>query len=289
MVIKISRDDFAQQVILIDHQIRINERDLKLAKARRLRSNYSIVFGPLLAIALYGMWWLPDISHTLIKAIYIPALPISIAFCVASYYLKTHPGGPVDKKVSLRSRLLANSGRRRLDEIELELDQLRDTRKSLYTIADVPIETRRSAYKEDARMDVNHYREESNKYRRVNNVLQGVLIVGSLGAAAASGASGDIPSLRWVILAITFGIGVASGFMGYFKYKERSFYLQQTADAIEYEIEAVEIGVGRYKHIQDHRESLEEFAAEVHRLRSEQKKREQNLEQPPDLSNANSQ
>lgn len=32
--------------------------------------------------------------------------------------------------------------------------------------------------------------------------------------------------------------------MGYFKYKERSFYLQQTADAIESEWEAVEAGIG---------------------------------------------
>ena len=34
---------------------------------------------------------------------------------------------------------------------------------------------------------------------------------------------------------MTFAVGIASGFMGYFKYKERSFYLQQTADAIESE------------------------------------------------------
>jgi hypothetical protein len=75
--------------------------------------------------------------------------------------------------------------------------------------------------------------------------------------------------------------------MGYFKYKERSFYLQQTADAIESEWEAVEIGVGRYKRIENEDEALAEFVEEVHRLKSEQKKRQQNLEQPPEARNPN--
>jgi len=51
-------------------------------------------------------------------------------------------------------------------------------------------------------------------------------------------------------------VGVSSVFMGYFKYKERSFYLQQTADAIETEWEAVDVGVGRYKDIDDEEKSL---------------------------------
>ena len=75
--------------------------------------------------------------------------------------------------------------------------------------------------------------------------------------------------------------------MGYFKYKERSFYLQQTADAIESEWEAVEVGVGRYKRIASEEEQLAEFVEEVHRLKSEQKKRQQNLEQPPESRNPN--
>lgn len=86
---------------------------------------------------------------------------------------------------------------------------------------------------------------------------------------------------------VTFAVGIASGFMGYFKYKERSFYLQQTADSIEQEWEAVEIGVGRYKKIEDEDEALAEFVEEVHRLKSEQMKRQQNLEQPPDSRNPN--
>jgi hypothetical protein len=70
---------------------------------------------------------------------------------------------------------------------------------------------------------------------------------------------------------------------GYFKYKERSFYLQQTSDAIESEWEALEAGVGRYKD-SDGPDSEEKmlalFSDKIHRLKSEQKKRQQSLDQP---------
>jgi hypothetical protein len=81
----------------------------------------------------------------------------------------------------------------------------------------------------------------------------------------------EIPDVRWATVAITFTVGIASGFMGYFKYKERSFYLQQTADTIESEWEAVEVGVGRYAREEDENVRLALFVEEVHRLKSEQR------------------
>jgi hypothetical protein len=108
---------------------------------------------------------------------------------------------------------------------------------------------------------------------------QGVLIIGSLAATGASAVTGEIPDVRWATLGITFVVGISSGFMGYFKFKEKSFYLQQTADAIEMEWEAVEVGIGQYKDKTDP-ERLEKLAEEGHRLKSEQKKRQQSLEQP---------
>ena len=108
-----------------------------------------------------------------------------------------------------------------------------------------------------------------------------------LAATGAAGIAAQLAPVRWAILGVTFAVGISSGFMGYFKYKERSFYLQQTADAIEAEWEAVEIGVGRYKNIPKEEDRLAEFVEEVHRLKSEQKKRQQNLEQPPESRGAN--
>jgi hypothetical protein len=41
---------------------------------------------------------------------------------------------------------------------------------------------------------------------------------------------------------------------------------------------------GRYKRFTNDEEALAEFVEEVHRLKTGQKKRQQNLEQPPDAS-----
>jgi hypothetical protein len=203
-----------------------------------------------------------------------------IAFCVAAFILKRFPGGPKAANGKIGHR--ESEGL-----LELQLARQRDTRKLVVASDDIPAKVRRVAYKEDAYADIDQLRIESKAYRSVNNFLQGFLIIGSLAATGASGVSAELPTIRWVTLGVTFAVGISSGFMGYFKYKERSFYLQQTADAIEHEWEAVEIGVGRYKHIVGEEARLAEFVEEVHRLKSEQKKRQQNLEQPPEARSPN--
>lgn len=207
---------------------------------------------------------------------------IAILFGIAALHLKRHPGGPV-----LSSSPTGSSERQSEGELELQLARLRDERKLLVAAVDGDLKVRRVAYKEDAFADIDRLRHDSNRYRMVNNIFQGFLIIGSLAATGLAGISAEMTWDRWAILAITFSVGTSSGFMGYFKYKERSFYLQQTADAIEAEWEAVEVGVGRYKNIESEEEQLAEFVEEVHRLKSEQRKRQQNLEQPPDARDGN--
>jgi hypothetical protein len=228
-----------------------------------------------LGLLLYALWWLPGISKNILWAVYIPAIPTAFAFCCASYYLNRRPGAPV----------AGQSGRTYIREgdLELQLARQRDTRKKVLAQENVPIRDRRMIYRADAYADIEQFRQESRGSRRASNILQGIVIIGSLAATGASGTATVLYNIRWVVLGITFLVGIASGFTGYFKYKERSFYLQQTADAIENEWYAFDIGVGRYKRFKDNEEeALAEFVDEVHRLKSEQKKREQNLEQPPE-------
>jgi Protein of unknown function (DUF4231) len=266
------------QLLTLDHEIRQTELRLRVAQNRRRRARLSLIFGPVLGVLLYALWWLPGISRTILVAVYIPAIPTAFAFCVASYYLNRHPGTPV----------VGENGRTYLSEgaLELQLARQRDTRKQVLAQENVPIKVRRMVYRADAYVDIEQFRQESRGYRRASNILQGIVIIGSLAATGASGTATVLSNVRWVVLGITFLVGIASGFTGYFKYKERSFYLQQTADAIENEWYAFDIGVGRYKRFKDNEEeALAEFVDEVHRLKSEQKKREQNLEQPPEAKN----
>jgi hypothetical protein len=231
-----------------------------------------------LLVLLYALLWIPGISKTILLAIYIPSVPVALSFCIASFLLKRYPGGPRGER---------GQPRQSEGELELQLARQRDTRKLVLAQEDVPIKVRRIAYKGDAFTDIDRFRSESRGYRTISNFLQGIVIIGSLAATGASGTATVLPNIRWVVLGITFVVGIASGFMGYFKYKERSFYLQQTADAIENEWYAFDIGVGRYKRFDSEEEALAEFVDEIHNLKAEQKKREQNLEQPPETRNSN--
>ncbi|HEY1917548.1 MAG TPA: DUF4231 domain-containing protein [Streptosporangiaceae bacterium] len=211
------------------------------------------------------------------EAIYIPGGLLAVSAAIASAKLKLTPGGPLGPVGEGGKRSRAKES-----DLELQLARLRDERKVIAGDAGMNMKVRRIAYRDDAYDEINALRGEGARYRRVNNALQGILIVGSLAATGASAIIGEISWVRWVTLGITFVVGISSGFMGYFKYKERSFYLQQTADAIESEWEAVDVGVGRYKDIDDEDKSLALFVDEVHRLKTEQKKRQQSLEQPPE-------
>lgn len=277
MVVEASQQE---QVLLLNHRIRQTEHALKVARRRRQWSNWSLVFGPILLLVIYAVFWIPSWSDDLKRIVLIPAALLAVSFAGAAFYLKSYPGGPAEKSAA------GNVHRPSEGDLELEIARLRDERKLVVARVDGDLKVRRVAYKEDAYSDIDKLRLESNRYRRVNNTFQGFLIIGSLGATGIAGISDRMTWDRWTILGVTFLVGVASGFMGYFKYKERSFYLQQTADAIEAEWEAVEVGVGRYKRIASESEQLAEFVEEVHRLKSEQKKRQQNLEQPPESRNS---
>src|SRR5215475_7794385 len=147
-------NNISEQLLTLDHTIRQTDNALKVARRRKKLSNLWLIFGPVLAVALYAMAWIPWISRTALLAIYIPAIPVAIGFGVASVWLKTHPGGPKD-----------GGGRRpREDQLELELARQRDTRKLLLARADVPLRVRRLAYREDAHADIDKFRSESRGY-----------------------------------------------------------------------------------------------------------------------------
>lgn len=84
----------------------------------------------------------------------------------------------------------------------------------------------------------------------------------------------------WVAPVLSFVVSLCTAIMGFFKFRERSFHLQQTADAIEQEKTALELGIRHYKPLRDESDgAFAEFAERVEHLREEQSKRQQQLEQ----------
>jgi hypothetical protein len=80
-------------------------------------------------------------------------------------------------------------------------------------------------------------------------------------------------------MAVSLLVAGAAGIAGFFKFRERAMNQRQTADAIEHQYNAADLGIKRYKGM-DPEQALAELAEAVELLREEQRKREQQLEQP---------
>jgi hypothetical protein len=139
-------------------------------------------------------------------------------------------------------------------------------------------------YREDVRGVIDDYRLGANHYRRIHNIFQSIVIAGSIVTTSVTSAAGQVPAFRWAAPAISLVVGVSAGMTGYFKFKERSLNLQQTADQIEHQCNCVDLRISSYRKFVDKpREAFVEFAEVVEHLKDEQRKREQQLEQPPEI------
>ncbi|WP_310729189.1 DUF4231 domain-containing protein [Streptomyces sp. N2A] len=155
------------------------------------------------------------------------------------------------------------------------------------------LEDRRHLYREEVTTAIEQYQADSRKYRRIHNSLQSLIMIGS--ASTTTIAALDTgKELTWqsiTLTAISFAITVAAMFTGYYKFRERSYFLQQTADAIEEETNAVTLGIGPYSEFGPAREdeALKLFTQRVEEHRNEQRRRQQQLDQPADQAAPSSQ
>jgi hypothetical protein len=155
------------------------------------------------------------------------------------------------------------------------------------------VDDRRKLYREEVTAAIEQYQTDSRKYRRIHNGLQTLIMIGS--ASTTTIAALDTgKELTWQsvsLTAISFTITVAAMFTGYYKFRERSYFLQQTADAIEEEVNAVRLGIGPYKEYGPGQEdeALKKFTQRVEDHRNEQRRRQQQLDQPADQATPSSQ
>lgn len=194
---------------------------------------------------------------------YSGAATLLVAFLIATYVQYKHVR---DTSLSIKKLQLIRR-KALLDQEETSDDP---ERKPLLS---------QKRYREDVPDLIAQYRKEANRNRAINNRFQSVVIVGSVITAAITTASVSYREVRWVAVVVSGAVGLAAGFTGYFKFHERSFSAQQAADAIEREYEAVELRVGKYAH-KPEPEAYAIFADTVERLRDEQSKRQQQLDQP---------
>ncbi|WP_222623215.1 DUF4231 domain-containing protein [Streptomyces sp. ISID311] len=138
---------------------------------------------------------------------------------------------------------------------------------------------RQYSYRDATPREVDRLRAESTTYRRWHNWLQWTLILCSAAIPAVTALYDPPQPGKGILIGLGAAVSVITSVMGYFKFKERGFNLQQTADAIEQHATALDLAIAPYNH-PDEEQNLELFAENVEALRIEQRKREQQLDQP---------
>ncbi|MFJ4007755.1 DUF4231 domain-containing protein [Streptomyces sp. NPDC090023] len=177
-------------------------------------------------------------------------------------------------------------GQLSLANLEDMLATNREALRFLSALIHPTLKERRSLYREDVAGVIEQHRTDSRRYRLIHNALQNLIMIGAASTTTIA-ALDTRNAFTWqniTIVAVGFIVTLAAAFTGYYKYRERSYFLLQTADAIEEEANAFTLGVGPYKDFdaaQD-QEALKLFTQRVEEHRNEQRRRQQQLDQPAD-------
>ncbi|MFF3788353.1 DUF4231 domain-containing protein [Streptomyces sp. NPDC001933] len=138
---------------------------------------------------------------------------------------------------------------------------------------------RQASYKERLPGEMARLRRESRHYRRVHLLMQWLLFVSSAAISAVTAWYDPPQPAKGVLIGLGFTVTLITAAAGYFKPRERAFNLQQTADSIEQNATAFELGIAPYNATEE-AHNLELFATTVEALRADQRMREQQLDQP---------
>ncbi|MFH8626550.1 DUF4231 domain-containing protein [Streptomyces vietnamensis] len=269
----------------LQKQIREAEEDLAWKKRREIRFGIALVL-TLLSIPALVTWSsfhagnrsLLASGNAVLVVILVASVLMVIGTLVAHFFRRTetvaqveHPGPSrySKSKTELREELLNN----------------REALRRLSALSPTSLRERRGLYREDLADVVAQYQRDGRRYRRVHNALQSLVMVGS--TAMTTLAALEAKEWNWQtisVISLGFCVTLASAFTGYYKYRERSYFLRQTADAIEEEMNALSLGVGEYAQFgqEDADQALALFTSRVEVLRNEQRRREQQLDQPAD-------
>lgn len=151
------------------------------------------------------------------------------------------------------------------------------------------IQEQSELYKDTLRQVIQEYQRKANYNRWTYFIIQMVIIGCSLLVGGlTSGLNNFISIFGNHLLApvLSFTVSFLTAIITLFRPRERGFNLQQTADAIQYEIDCATRRIYGYKGLSTDGIYVK-LSEEVERLRNEQRKRQQQLEQASDARQAN--
>lgn len=139
-------------------------------------------------------------------------------------------------------------------------------------------------YREASLDLIAQYRKSAGRNRRIHNLFQLVIISGSIVTSTLTAMNqGSNKALGIGTSTLSALVGISAGVTGYFKFRERGYNLQSSADEIEKHYNASQFMLDDYaaqngRHLPE-ADRLRLFARHVERLKEEQRKRELQLEQ----------
>lgn len=181
-------------------------------------------------------------------------------------------------------------GRRKIVDLNVDLRNLLQRRQNAAAALPLDSEEALRIYREASMDDVQQYRRKATRNRHVHNFFQVVIIVGSIVVSTLSAMANDLTPLTIIATVMSATVGASAGLTGYFKFRERGFNLQSTADEIERHYTAVQFMFGDYENVvgatpqEAEKARLRKFAEFVEKIKDEQRKRELQLEQSPESS-----
>ncbi len=128
---------------------------------------------------------------------------------------------------------------------------------------------------------IRNYQRKANRNRWLYFAFQMIIIACSLFVGGLTSGLTNLISIfgnHWIAPAFSFAVSFLTAIVTLFRPRERAYNLQQTADAIQYEIDCANRRIYGYKLMTD-REAYTKLAEEVEKLRNDQRKRQQQLEQ----------
>lgn len=143
-------------------------------------------------------------------------------------------------------------------------------------------------YKDDVFQVTDKYTRRANRNRNYYYILQLLIIFSSLLVTGLTSGLTNLVSifhLPWITPFISFMVSFLTAIVTLFRPKERGYNLQQTADAIEYEIACANKRIYGYKGLSTE-EVYVKLAEEIERLKNEQRKRQQQLEQASEVKHS---
>ena len=168
-----------------------------------------------------------------------------------------------------------------IDRLRYELYELQTERLHLAAAEEADPRIALRIYRLQSIDDIRDLETRAARNKRSANWFQWIIIIGSVTATSLTGAAATNVSsqdwFRWLAAGISAMVSISAGATGFFKFRERSFGQQQTADTIKRHYKAVELRVGEYEG-DDEVEILRRFASNIEAIKDEQRKRELQLE-----------